>query len=55
MTYLVDNYYDGSDEYGVAWNDPTLAVDWGVGDPIISDRDLQNPSLSDIPAAQLPQ
>jgi dTDP-4-dehydrorhamnose 3,5-epimerase len=54
MTYLVDNYYDGSDEHGVAWNDPTLGVDWGVSDPILSPRDFENPLLSEIPENRLP-
>jgi dTDP-4-dehydrorhamnose 3,5-epimerase len=54
MTYLVDNYYDGSDEHGVAWNDPTLGVDWGVSDPILSPRDLENPLLSEIPEDRRP-
>ena len=26
LTYLVDNYYNGADELGVAWNDPVLGV-----------------------------
>jgi dTDP-4-dehydrorhamnose 3,5-epimerase len=55
LTYLVDNYYDGSDEHGVLWNDPALGIDWGVSQPRLSDRDLQNSLLSDIPAQQLPQ
>jgi len=55
MTYLVDNYYDGTDEHGVAWNDPDLGVDWGVRDPILSPRDRQNPRLKDISADQLPR
>ncbi len=54
LTYLVDNYYDGSDEHGVAWNDPALGVDWGVSAPILSPRDRQNPLLKDIPADRLP-
>jgi dTDP-4-dehydrorhamnose 3,5-epimerase len=54
LTYLVDSYYDGSDEYGVAWNDPGLDLDWGGTDPILSPRDLQNSLLKDIPAHQLP-
>lgn len=54
LTYLVDNYYDGSDELGVAWNDPALGVTWGIRDPILSPRDLQNPRLKDIPRHQLP-
>ena len=54
LTYIVNNYYDGADEYGVAWNDPDLAVPWGVENPVISGRDAENPRLQDIPAADLP-
>lgn len=46
LTYIVDNYYDGADELGVAWNDPTLAIDWGVTEPILSPRDRQNQRLA---------
>lgn len=55
LTYLVDNYYDGNDELGVAWNDPTLAVPWDVDAPILSARDQANPLLKDIPADRLPK
>ena len=55
LTYIVDNYYDGGDELGVAWNDPTLAVAWGVDTPILSDRDRNNPLLGDIPAPVRPE
>jgi dTDP-4-dehydrorhamnose 3,5-epimerase len=54
LTYLVDNYYDSTDEYGVAWNDPALKVQWGVANPLISERDKKNPLLQDIPPADLP-
>ncbi|MBK8050435.1 MAG: dTDP-4-dehydrorhamnose 3,5-epimerase family protein [Anaerolineales bacterium] len=43
LTYIVDNYYDGADELGVAWDDPDLAVPWHVKSPILSPRDQQNP------------
>jgi dTDP-4-dehydrorhamnose 3,5-epimerase len=49
LTYLVDNYYDDSDEHGLAWDDPAVAADWGVTDPIISTRDRNNPRRDDIP------
>lgn len=45
LTYIVDNYYDGADEFGVAWNDPTLAIDWGIDEPLLSPRDRENPGL----------
>jgi len=54
MTYLVDQYYDSSDEQGVRWDDPALGLAWGVRDPIVSARDEGNPRLADIPAELLP-
>ena len=53
LIYIVDNYYSGADEYGVAWDDPDLAVPWGVESPLISQRDTDNPRLKDIPADKL--
>jgi len=49
ITYLVDQYYNPDDELGVAWDDPALAVDWRVADPVLSDRDTKNPTRADIP------
>jgi dTDP-4-dehydrorhamnose 3,5-epimerase len=54
MTYLVDQYYDNSDERGIRWDDPALGIDWGARDPIVSARDQQNPPLAAIPAGELP-
>jgi dTDP-4-dehydrorhamnose 3,5-epimerase len=48
ITYLVDNYYNPADELGVAWDDPAIGADWGITDPILSNRDQKNPSRSDI-------
>jgi dTDP-4-dehydrorhamnose 3,5-epimerase len=52
---LVDNYYTGGDELGVAWNDPALAIDWGVDNPILSGRDQANPRIDEIPADKMPK
>lgn len=54
LVYIVDNYYSGEDELGVAWNDPALGVDWGVESPQLSGRDAENPLLAHIPAERLP-
>jgi len=54
MTYLVDEYYDNSDERGIRWDDPALGIDWGVTQAIVSDRDRQNPPLAQIPQSDLP-
>lgn len=48
ITYLVDSYYDPNDELGVAWDDPEIAADWGVADPVLSTRDRANPKRVDI-------
>jgi dTDP-4-dehydrorhamnose 3,5-epimerase len=56
LTYLVDNYYDGTDELGVAWDDPDLAVAWNPeSSPILSQRDLTNPRLRDLPPDKQPR
>ena len=56
LLYLVNQYYDGSDEFGLAWDDPDAGLDWGVeGKLIISDRDRQNPQMRDIPEEKLPE
>lgn len=46
--YLVDSYYDGLDTRAIAWNDPDLGIDWPIKDPIISDRDKNNPTLRQL-------
>jgi dTDP-4-dehydrorhamnose 3,5-epimerase len=48
ITYLVDSYYNPEDELGVAWDDPEIAADWGLVEPILSNRDLKNPRRADL-------
>ncbi len=56
LLYLVTNQYDGSDEFGFAWDDPAVGVPWppvagaSLDGPIVSDRDASNPALSDLVA-----
>ena len=50
LLYIVTNEYDGRDELGFAWDDPEANIEWpaiatGDGAPILSDRDMANPSL----------
>ena len=49
LIYFVDSYYNPSDELGVAWDDPEIGADWGLVDPVISERDRLNPGRADIP------
>jgi dTDP-4-dehydrorhamnose 3,5-epimerase len=44
--YDVSDYYTpGVDRGAVAWDDPDLAVDWPVEDPVLSEADRSNPTL----------
>jgi dTDP-4-dehydrorhamnose 3,5-epimerase len=54
ITYLVDGYYNPADELGVRWDDPEVGADWGVTDPILSERDRANPARADLPANRRP-
>ncbi len=52
LTYLVDQYYDNSDEFGVAWDDPDLAIPWGIPEPVLSERDQSNPRVAQLDPEQ---
>ena len=51
--YKCTDLYTPGDEYGIAWDDPDIGIDWPELDYILSDKDLRNPGLRDS-EAQLP-
>jgi dTDP-4-dehydrorhamnose 3,5-epimerase len=48
LQYLVDEFFTGGDEFGIAWNDPGVGIAWPAVDPILSDRDRSNPPLAEV-------
>jgi dTDP-4-dehydrorhamnose 3,5-epimerase len=53
LLYFVTNEYDGTDEHGLAWDDPAVGVAWPrlptSGEvPLVSARDRGNPSLAEV-------
>jgi dTDP-4-dehydrorhamnose 3,5-epimerase len=50
FTYKVTNFYDKASEIGVIWNDPTLAIGWGVdlNNVLLSPKDEILPSFADF-------
>jgi dTDP-4-dehydrorhamnose 3,5-epimerase len=41
FSYKCSNYYSKELESSLRWNDPAFAIDWGVINPILSDRDQE--------------
>lgn len=46
--YKADNAYSPSTEGSILWNDPELGVNWGVEDPIVSEKDAIAPKFSEV-------
>ncbi|MCQ8184169.1 dTDP-4-dehydrorhamnose 3,5-epimerase [Parvularcula maris] len=51
VQYKVTSYYDPEADKGLAWDDPALGIDWGLGgkEPVLSGKDTQHPVLADLP------
>lgn len=49
--YKCDNYYNLEAEGAIAWNDPTLNIDWRLAheDIILSAKDREHPLLNETP------
>lgn len=46
VTYKVSDYYNPEGERCIAWNDPTIAIDWPLdAKPVLSDKDLSGLSF----------
>jgi dTDP-4-dehydrorhamnose 3,5-epimerase len=51
VVYHLTDYYNPERETGVAWDDPELAVEWPISDPILSERDRNAPRLAELDPA----
>ncbi len=51
ILYKCSSYYDPTDDRGVRWDDPELAIAWPVSAPVLSAKDARQPLLR---AAELP-
>lgn len=45
--YKCTSLYSPESERGVAWNDPALAIDWPIRQPLLSPKDAAAPLLRD--------
>ena len=47
FVYKADNYYDPQADRNIIWNDEEINVDWGIENPILSEKDKKAPKLSE--------
>lgn len=48
FSYKVSGPYNANSEDSLLWNDVSLKIDWGINQPIISDKDQRAKSFSDF-------
>ena len=48
VEYKCTELYHPEDDYGILWNDPAIGIDWGIENPILSEKDKQQPLLKEV-------
>ncbi len=48
FVYKCTRIYEPEDEYGVAWNDADIGIDWKIKDVQLSEKDKNNHSLCEL-------
>ena len=48
VQYKCTDLYSPEHDGAVRWDDPVIGIDWGVAEPILSDKDARAPLLSEI-------
>ncbi len=48
VEYKCTAVYDPEGDFSGRWDDPELAIDWPVSDPILSEKDRRAPLLRDV-------
>jgi dTDP-4-dehydrorhamnose 3,5-epimerase len=46
--YKCTNNYNKQAESGIRWNDPDLNIDWGIEEPLVSEKDQELPSFKEF-------
>lgn len=54
FTYQCTALYDRGADAAIRWNDGDLAIDWPVGDPLLSEKDKHAPPLAEVAPERLP-
>jgi dTDP-4-dehydrorhamnose 3,5-epimerase len=52
--YKCSDYYNKEGERSLIWNDPQIGIKWPIFEPLLSAKDLENPTLERIPEQDFP-
>jgi len=47
FVYKCDNLYSSENDRSIRFDDPTIGIDWGIDNPILSDKDAAAPFLEE--------
>jgi len=53
IQYKCTEFYSPSDEVGIRWDDPSLAIEWPVKEIVVSEKDRTLPLLEEISSDRL--
>lgn len=48
INYKSSDEYSPKNERAIAWNDPTINIEWPIENPIVSEKDAKNDSLDEV-------
>jgi dTDP-4-dehydrorhamnose 3,5-epimerase len=48
IAYKADNYYSPEHDVAILWSDPELNINWGINNPILSEKDKSAPLLKEM-------
>jgi dTDP-4-dehydrorhamnose 3,5-epimerase len=54
FSYMCTNFYDATTENSLLWNDPQIAIDWPIDNPLLSDKDKNGLELKAFNPNKLP-
>lgn len=54
VLYKCTDFYAPAEERGLRWDDPRLAIDWPIAEPMLSEKDAIYPTLDTITSSDLP-
>lgn len=47
FVYKTDNYYNHENDRSIVWNDNEINIEWGIENPILSEKDKLAPTLKE--------